>query len=114
MALRRIFFISISSLAANALAAEITLYKQPEFTGEQVTLVAAVRDLNKYDFRDQASSAVVKSGRWIACSQPNFAGDCVVLEPGRYPTLDPAVYHRMESIRVSDPEASPGQDAKSN
>ncbi|MGE5615323.1 MAG: beta/gamma crystallin-related protein [Bacillota bacterium] len=98
--------------AADVFGAEITLFKRPEFAGEQLTLVAASRDLATHDFRDQASSAIVASGRWIACSQPNFSGDCVVLEPGRYDTLDPLVYHRMESIRVADPEETPAKEAQ--
>ena len=111
--MRRIAILGLlAAVAAHTRAAEITLYKQPDFTGDQVTLAAAVRDLARLDFADQASSAVVKSGRWIACSQPNFGGDCVVLEPGRYPTLDARVYHRMESIRLSDPEEAPSEAPK--
>jgi hypothetical protein len=47
---------------------------------------------------DQASSLVL-DGSWELCSQPNFAGDCKVLQPGRYATLDQALNHRIESAR---------------
>ncbi|MGE5615324.1 MAG: beta/gamma crystallin-related protein, partial [Bacillota bacterium] len=40
------------------------------------------------------------------CSQPNFGGDCVTLEPGRYASLDPKVFHRAESARLLQNVAS--------
>ena len=38
-------------------------------------------------------------GSWELCSQPNFAGDCKVLDAGRYATLEQALNHRIESAR---------------
>src|SRR5439155_756960 len=71
------------ALAGTAQAAEIIIYKQPNFAGEQLTLRDASGNLATR-FTDQASSAVVRSGRWELCTQPNFQGDCVTLEPGEY------------------------------
>ena len=93
--------------AGAASAGQIVIYKQPNFTGDSRTFNND--DLNLIDngINDQASSIVVKSGRWQFCSQPNFQGDCQVLEPGQYATLPQALNHRIESFReVTPPVAS--------
>ena len=87
------------ALAGTAQAAEIIIYKQPNFGGEQLTLRDASGNLGAR-FTDQASSAVVRSGRWELCTQPNFQGDCVTLGPGEYSTLDSRLLHRVESARA--------------
>ena len=87
-------------------AAQITIYKQPNFTGDKVTINDTATELRSKGISDQASSVVIEGGRWQMCSQPNFAGDCVTLEPGRYASIDPKVYHRAESVRLLEPVAS--------
>jgi hypothetical protein len=42
---------------------------------------------------------IVNSGRWQVCTSPDFQGNCSVLEPGRYPTLEQDLNHRIESVR---------------
>ncbi len=86
-------------LPAAAIAAEITIYKQPNFGGRQLTLRGHTPELASLGFADQASSLVVGSGRWELCSQPDFKGDCVTLGPGEYANLDPRLNHRVESAR---------------
>jgi len=86
-------------LAGAAQAAEITIYKQPYYTGAQLTLRGHTPNLANMGFQDQVSSIVVSSGRWELCTQPDFKGDCVTLNPGDYPTLDPRLNHRIESAR---------------
>ena len=86
--------------AARADAPELTIYKQPGFAGEQLTLNGYTRDLAQRGFADQASSLVVSSGRWQVCTQPDLKGDCVVLGRGEYPALDPRLNHRIESARA--------------
>lgn len=93
--------------AGAASAGQIVIYKQPNFAGDSRTFNND--DLNLVDngINDQVSSIVVKSGRWQFCSQPNFQGDCQVLEPGQYATLPQALNHRIESFReVTPPVAS--------
>jgi hypothetical protein len=80
-------------------AAEIAIFKQPNFSGETVALRGGAMDLAALGFHDQISSIVVKSGRWQLCTQPRFRGDCVVLEPGAYPALEARINHRIESLR---------------
>jgi hypothetical protein len=92
--------------AGAASAGQVVIYKQPNFGGESRTF--SNEDLNLVDnnINDQASSIVVKSGRWQFCSQPNFKGDCQVLEPGQYATLPQSLNHRIESFRELSPVAA--------
>ncbi len=92
--------IAIASAAIGAQAAELKVYKQPDFDGDSLTLQGDSRDLKGRGFQDQISSLVVQSGRWQVCTQPNFGGDCVTLERGEYPRLDERLYHRIESARL--------------
>lgn len=93
--------LAAAGFAGAAQSASITIYKQPNFTGGQVTLNATTPSLAPHGIMDQASSLVV-DGQWEVCSQPNFAGDCRVLAPGRYATLEQVLNHRLESVRPAD------------
>lgn len=91
---------AIAALAAGAAqAAEITMFKQPHFTGQRLTLNGDATSLVGAGFQDQVSSVVVRSGRWQVCSQPDYKGDCVVLARGEYPQLAQNMNHRIESAR---------------
>jgi hypothetical protein len=92
-------FAFASLLACGAGAAEITVYKQQNFGGEQLPVRDVHYDLSRVNFHDQISSIVVHSGAWEVCTQPNFRGECVVLKPGRYPALEARINHRIESMR---------------
>ena len=88
--------LAAATLAFGAAAhAEITIYKQPNFSGEQLTLRDTRTDLSGTGFYDQVSSIVIRSGRWEFCSQPDFKGDCEVLGPGGYATLNQRLNHRI-------------------
>src|SRR6267378_462264 len=63
-----------------AAAAEITIFKQPNFSGEGLTLRDDTANLANRGFLDQVSSIDVKSGQWQVCTQPDYRGDCVVLD----------------------------------
>ena len=96
--------IATAALAATMLvgvaqAAEMTIFKQPGFAGGRVTVRNEARDLAPLGVTDQASSLVIRSGRWQVCTQPDFQGDCRVLESGKYARLDPSLNHRIESVR---------------
>jgi hypothetical protein len=98
----RILYATLASalaVAFTAAHAEVQIYKQPNFTGAQVTLRGDTNHLGPHGFMDQASSIVVSRGQWEFCSQPNYQGDCLTLGPGRYATLDPKLNHRVESLR---------------
>lgn len=84
---------------AAAQAGEITVYKQPNFGGEALTLKKERANLQGTGFYDVISSIKVHAGRWEFCSQPNYQGDCDVLGPGQYKKLNPKLKHRIESAR---------------
>jgi hypothetical protein len=86
-------------LAGAAQAQEVTIYKQPNFTGAQLTLRGHTPTLANTGFYDQAASLVVHSGRWEFCTQPDFKGECVTLNRGEYPALEPRLNRRIESAR---------------
>jgi len=88
------------AIAGSAQAAEMRVYKQPNFDGESLSLNGDFRDLNKRGFQDQIASVVVQSGRWQLCTQPEFRGDCVTLDRGEYPRLEERLFHRVESARL--------------
>ena len=98
------------ALAGAAQAAEITIYKQPNFTGGDQTFSRDTTTLQGTGVYDQSKSVVVRSGRWQVCSQPNFQGDCQVLERGQYAALPQQLNGRIESLRevtqVADAERS--------
>jgi hypothetical protein len=91
--------LALLAVAGTAQAAELTLYKQPNFAGQQLTLRGGADDLTGRGFQDQTSSIEIQSGRWQVCTEPNFQGDCSVLERGRYPSLEQSLNHRIESAR---------------
>lgn len=94
--------IASAAIVGGAHAAEMKVYKQPNFSGDSLTLNGEVRDFASRRFQDQASSVVVKSGRWQLCSQPDFGGECIIFDRGEYPRLDEKLFHRVESARVVD------------
>lgn len=86
-------------LSASAYAAGLTIYTQPDFTGQQHAFRADAGSLVHSGVEDQASSARIDSGQWQLCTQPNFAGDCMTLGPGDYSRLDERLFHKVESVR---------------
>lgn len=86
-------------LLAGAAQAEVTLYQQPNFGGERLTLRDQSGNLQGTPLYDRASSVRVHSGDWEFCTQPNFRGDCVTLRAGEYASLDQRLNHRIESVR---------------
>jgi hypothetical protein len=52
----------------------------------------------------------VKSGAYEFCTQPDFRGECVVLERGRYARLEQNLNHRVESVREVVRYADRGRD----
>jgi len=73
-------------VAAHA-SAQVTFYEGEGFQGRSFTTRQQVGDFERFGFNDRASSAVVTSNRWEVCDNTRFNGRCVVLRPGRYPSL---------------------------
>jgi hypothetical protein len=102
-------------LFAGAAHAEVTLYQQPNFGGERLTVRDASGNLQGTALYDRASSVRVQSGDWEFCTQPDFKGDCVTLRAGEYATLDQRLNHRIESVRrVGGRDDHPGRRGDRN
>ena len=86
--------------------AEITLYSREGFVGRSFASRDGVRDLERVDFNDRASSAIVQGGRFEICEGAGFQGRCTVLRPGQYPSLSAMGLGRaVSSIRPVDNQA---------
>lgn len=98
-------------------AADLVLYTDGDFQGRPLNVVIDLRQLGSLNFNDRASSVVIEKGAWVLCTDEDFGGSCVTLEPGRYASLKElgledtvtSVRRRDEvSIGVfSDPKAPP-------
>ena len=95
----RKLLVAALAFAGAAQAAEITIYKQPNFTGGDQTFDRDTPNLQGTGVFDQSKSIVVRSGRWQVCSQPNYQGDCQMLERGQYASLPQQLSGRIESVR---------------
>jgi uncharacterized protein YcfJ len=78
--------LTLLTMAVPALG-EITLFGRPDFQGRSFSTREPVRNLERRDFDNRASSAIVTGGRYEVCEDRGFAGSCVVLRPGQYPSL---------------------------
>ncbi len=65
----------------------VTLYEHSEFRGRAVTVDRSAQRLDEVGFNNAASSVVVVGQSWELCNRSGFRGQCVVLRPGRYPSL---------------------------
>jgi hypothetical protein len=88
---------AISALSAQA--AEFQIFTTPGFGGASIELRGETPDVSGLgNFHDQAASLVVND-RWEVCTEANYRGDCVIVGPGRYPTLNAPIRGRIGSIR---------------
>ncbi len=106
-----------SALAAAGLAfaaqatAQITFYEHEGFQGRSFTAQKRVGDLQRLGFNDRASSVIVARDRWEVCEDARFDGRCVVLRPGRYPSLAAmGLNDRVSSVRIVNRNARVADD----
>ena len=86
--------------------AQVTFYEHEGFTGRNFTTQKPVGDLSRYGFSDRASSVIVAGDRWEVCDDVRFGGRCIVLRPGRYPSLAAmGLNDRISSVRTVDRQA---------
>ena len=98
--LRNMLAVSAMSFAAQA-AAQITFYEREGFGGRTFTTEKQVGNFEQFGFNDRASSVVVLRNRWEVCEDARFSGRCVVLRPGRYPSLAAmSLNDRVSSVRM--------------
>jgi uncharacterized protein YcfJ len=80
--------LAVAGLAfATQAAAQVVFYENENFSGRSFTAPDQSANFSSFGFNDRASSAVVLRDRWEVCEDARFSGRCVVLRPGRYPSL---------------------------
>jgi len=86
---------------ATQAAAQVAFYENDDFGGRSFTTQKQVDSFQRFGFNDRASSVVVLDGRWEVCEDAGFNGRCVVLRPGRYPSLSAmGLNDRVSSVRA--------------
>lgn len=79
---------------------QITFFEQEGFAGRSFRTDERLINLARQGFNDRASSAIVLNHRWEVCENAGFTGRCVVLRPGRYPSLAAmGLNDRISSVR---------------
>lgn len=90
--------------APRPLDGRVTLFSRDGFEGQAVNVERAIADFRRHGINDRASSLVVLGERWEACEHTNFSGRCVILRPGRYPSLAAmGLNNRLSSLRPVNP-----------
>ena len=113
---------SVRAVASNAriadnryapapVAGQVSFYERENFAGRHFTTEEQVANFQQYGFNDRASSAVVLGDRYEVCNDVRFGGPCVVLLPGRYPSLAAmGLNDRISSVRPVEWNARIGGD----
>ncbi len=103
--LRNTLAVAATAFAAQA-AAQVTFYEDEGFQGRSFTSERRINNFERFGFNDRASSAVVAGNRWEICEDARFEGRCVVLRPGRYPSLaSMGLNNRISSMRAVNANA---------
>jgi uncharacterized protein YcfJ len=85
---------------ATQAAASVTFYEREGFAGRSFTTDREVGNFERVGFNDRASSVTVLGERWEVCEDAGFRGRCVVLRPGKYPSLAAmGLNDRVSSVR---------------
>jgi uncharacterized protein YcfJ len=80
--------------------AQVTFFERDSFGGRSYSTQDTVANLASSGFNDRASSAIVDRDRWEVCEDAAFRGRCMVLRPGRYPSLaEMGLNDRISSLR---------------
>ncbi len=88
-------------MAPAPIASQVIFYEDEGFQGRTYTADKQVDDFRSSGFNDRSSSAVVLGQRWEVCENSRFNGRCMVLNPGRYPSLAAmGINDRISSVRA--------------
>jgi len=105
-ALFKIVLAAASMAIATQAAAQVSFYEHPGFEGRSFTTEKQIRNFARFGFNDRASSVVVAIDQWEVCEDARFSGRCVVLRPGRYPSLAAmGLNNRISSVRAVNSNA---------
>lgn len=107
----RIMVAMAGVIVAGQAAAQVTFFERQGFEGKSFTTSRQIRNFERFGFNDRASSVVVASERWEVCEDVRFGGRCVILRPGRYPSLaSMGLNDRVSSVRAVDVNARVDDD----
>ena len=102
-------------LAARAvMAQDVIFYEYPDFGGGSFSANDAIPDLANTGYNDRAGSLVIRSRMWQVCTDANYQGRCVTLQPGEYRDLAPmGISGNISSARPMGygPAGAPGAGA---
>jgi uncharacterized protein YcfJ len=88
------------AFSAQAIA-QVTFYEHEGFQGRSFSTQKQVGNFERAGFNDRASSVIVLRDRWEVCQDARFSGQCIVLRPGRYPSLGAmGLNDRVSSVRM--------------
>lgn len=80
--------------------AQLVVYENDRFGGKSHQTNTELANFRRIGFNDRASSVVVMRYQWEVCDDVGFRGSCVVLRPGRYPSLSAmGLNDRVSSVR---------------
>ncbi len=93
--------LAVAGLAVAAQAsAQVTFYENDGFQGRSFATSRQVGNFERFGFNDRANSVIVLSERFEVCEHERFEGRCVILRPGRYPSLSAmGLSDRVSSVR---------------
>ena len=83
----KIAFTVVGLAIATQAAAQVTFYEYESFQGRAFTTGKQIGNFSRSGLDNHAASVEVQSDRWEVCEAARFKGRCVVLRPGRYPSL---------------------------
>ena len=78
--------LAVLTLAAQA-SAQVTFYPLEGFRGPATVFTRDFGDILRQGYTADTSSVIVEGGIWEVCDDSGFRGQCMLLKPGRYPTL---------------------------
>ncbi|HEX5687304.1 MAG TPA: beta/gamma crystallin-related protein [Ideonella sp.] len=85
---------------------QIAFFEHGGFHGRAFQASGEVGSFQPFGFNDRASSVIVLGERWEACEHAGFQGRCVILRPGRYPSLGAmGLNDTLSSVRPVPPTA---------
>ena len=97
--------LTLLALATQA-GAQAVFFEHDGFRGRSFSTEHQIRNLAREGFNDRASSVQILGGRWEVCEDARFRGRCMVLRPGRYPSLSSmGMNDRLSSVREVDRSA---------
>jgi len=85
---------------ASPAAGRITFFQARDFGGRPFAIDQSLPNFDSTGANDRAVSVIVEGGSWEVCVDADFRGECRMLAPGRYATLD-SFTNRISSARPS-------------